>query len=174
MAGMYEEKIVDAITVATQEVFSMMFGDEAVRQEIRRETGAAESFDGVVSLVGVAGEWTGVGSVYCSAESAMRLASKMLMVEHDSVNEEVLDALAEVANMIIGNVKNALEVDLGAMALSIPTVIYGRNYRALNGGVRERVVVPFRAGEETVEIKFFLVEKSKETGRAHGLKHVTV
>lgn len=168
-----DEKLVTLIQAATQEVFSMMFCEDAKLGEVRRESGASESFDGVVSLVGVAGDWTGVGSVYCSAESAMSLASKMLMVEHQSVNEEVLDAMAEVANMIIGNVKNMLEEDLGPLALSIPTVIYGRNYRALNGGVKQRLVVPFQAGNDHVEIKLFLMEKSKEGVRSHGLKQVT-
>ena len=41
----------------------------------------------------------------------------------------MLDAVAEVTNMIIGNVKTVLESRLGAMGLSTPTVIYGRNFQ---------------------------------------------
>ena len=59
------------------------------------------------------------------------------------MNEDVLDAVAEVTNMIIGNVKTALEDRLGAMGLSTPTVIYGRNFQTRSAGNQEWTVVPF-------------------------------
>jgi chemotaxis protein CheX len=59
------------------------------------------------------------------------------------MNEDVLDAVAEVTNMIIGNVKSALEDRLGAMGLSTPTVIYGRNFQTRSAGNQEWTVVPF-------------------------------
>src|SRR3546814_14068538 len=62
----------------------------------------------------------------------------MMMAEYDAVNDEVLDAMAEVTNMIIGNVKTALEERIGCMGLSIPTVIYGRNFTYRAVGNQER------------------------------------
>ena len=56
-------------------------------------------------MVGVAGSWTGTGHMSCSPQFAQKLAGALLMTEYDSVNEDVLDAVAEVANMIVGNVK---------------------------------------------------------------------
>ena len=53
----------------------------------------------------------------------------LLITEYAAINEDVLDSVAEVTNMIIGNVKTALEDRLGAMGLSTPTVIYGRNFQ---------------------------------------------
>jgi chemotaxis protein CheX len=46
-----------------------------------------------------------------------------------AVDEDVLDAVAELTNMIVGNIKNILEEKLGTMAISIPTVVYGRNFK---------------------------------------------
>ena len=43
--------------------------------------------------------------------------------------DEVLDAVGELTNMIIGTVKNGLEEHLGPMQLSVPTVVYGKNIR---------------------------------------------
>ena len=40
---------------------------------------------------------------------ACRICSQMLMTESSAVNEEVLDAVAELTNMIIGSVKTDLE-----------------------------------------------------------------
>ena len=50
--------------------------------------------------------------------------------------------------MIIGNVKTALESRLGAMGLSTPTVIYGRNFQTRRSGNQKWTVVPFALGEE--------------------------
>ena len=45
---------------------------------------------------------------------ACKMASHLLLTEYGAVDEDVLDAVAEVTNMIIGNVKTTLENRLGA------------------------------------------------------------
>ena len=74
----------------------------------------------------------------------------MLMMDPPpAVDEEVLDAMAELTNMIIGNVKNELERELGPLGLSIPTVVFGRNFRARTAVSGEWSVVSFDwEGEE--------------------------
>lgn len=106
--------------------------------------GERAPFQGVIALVGLAGKWTGSGRISCSLRFASRLCASLLMAEYGAVNEEVLDAVAEVSNMIIGNVKTTLEDELGPLGLSIPTVIYGRNYQARSSGITEWTVVPSR------------------------------
>src|ERR1051326_896157 len=108
-----QPEIAEAIQAATAEVFSTMLGiDITAGETISGETaGCAQS--GVVALLGLAGEWIGSGSLSCDPPFACKMASQLLMAEYDTVNEEVLDAVAEVANMIIGNVKTALELKLG-------------------------------------------------------------
>ena len=78
----------------------------------------------------MAGEWTGTGTISCSAEFACRIASQMLMAEYAVVDADVLDAVAEIANMILGNVKTALEKSLGPMGMSIPD---GNFWQELSG-----------------------------------------
>ena len=154
---MDEAKITEMVRAATEEVFRTMLNMDVEAGESYTEHGASESYDGLVALVGIAGAWTGTGSVYCNSELAMRITSTMFMTEETSVNLEVLDAMSELANMIVGNVKSMLETELGPLGLSIPTVIYGRNYRALSGGNRERLVVPFRCEEQRLDVKICLV-----------------
>jgi chemotaxis protein CheX len=72
------------------------------------------------------------------------------------VNDDVLDAVAEVTNMVIGNVKTVLEERLGAMGLSIPTVIYGRNFSSRTVGKQNWTVVPFTLGNERLEVQLCL------------------
>lgn len=129
-----------------------MLGADIGTGEASTETTPPSANDGVVSFIGMAGAWTGTGSLACSAPMACRICSAMLMTDVASaVDEEVLDAMAELTNMIIGNVKTELEHDLGPLGLSIPTVVFGKNFRAKTAGSGQWSVVCFDwEGEQLV------------------------
>ncbi len=142
-----------AIHNATQEVFSTMLGlsIEPGRTSIEEKPPSAQS--GLVALIGLAGEWSGTGSLACSGTFACHMAASFLATAYDAVNEEVLDAVGEIANMIIGNVKATLEEELGTMGLSTPTVIYGRNLQTRGARAHEWTVMQFRCGEESMFVQ---------------------
>jgi chemotaxis protein CheX len=110
----------------------------------------------VLALVGLAGPWMGTGSITCTPRLACRLASQMLMAEYAAVDDEVLDAVAEVANMVIGNVKTELERIVGPMALSTPTVIYGHNFETRRIGGQEWISVPFPCDGQELRVQLCL------------------
>ncbi|HTP87939.1 MAG TPA: chemotaxis protein CheX [Bryobacteraceae bacterium] len=142
-----EQEIAAAICTAAGDVFSTMLGMDLVAGPMEIGEAASRSRAGVVALLGFAGDWAGSGTVYCDGRFACRMASQLLMAEYGVVNDDVLDAVAEVGNMIIGNVKNTLEQKLGPMGLSTPTVVYGRNFETRTVGSKEWVTVPFESGE---------------------------
>src|SRR5580700_10406287 len=108
------EELIPVMLAATQDVFSTMLNLPLEHVPPREEHADPAPFDGVVALVGVAGDWVGTGRISCSAKFACEIASALLMSPpFDAVNEEVLDAVAEVSNMIIGSVKTFLEETLG-------------------------------------------------------------
>jgi|SRR5581483_836503 len=150
------ERNIERIRTATHEVFETMLAMQVTPGEAFVEREAAPSSEGVVALIGLAGEWVGTASLSCSAPFACRIASQMLMMEAQSVDGDVLDAVAEMANMIIGNVKTGLEQDLGPMGMSIPTIIFGKNFSARSAGSEEWLTVPFTCEEERIEVKFCL------------------
>lgn len=156
-----QDVLVSKIRAATDDVFSTMLGIPITPGEAFAAEGHTESFDGVIALAGLTGTWIGSARIACSPHLACRLAGAMLASEYPSVNEDVLDAVAELTNMIVGNVKSALEDELGPMGLGIPTVIFGRNYRTRSTGVSEWVVVPFECAAERFEIKFALMPNGK-------------
>ena len=108
----------------------------------------------VVSLVGFVGQWTGTGSVCCSSEVARTVSGLMLLTEFPAVNEDVLDAIGEVTNMIVGNLKDALEPVLGPLGLGTPTVIHGAHLKArnLNGERWTTVSFSFMGGVLDVKV----------------------
>ncbi len=150
------QRATERICRAANEVFSTMLSMEIVPGQAFIETDATPSSEGVVALIGIAGEWVGTASLSCSAQFACRIASQMLMMDAQAVDGEVLDAVAEVANMIIGNVKTELEQELGPMGMSIPTIIFGKNFSARSAGSEEWLTVPFTCEGEPIEVKFCL------------------
>jgi chemotaxis protein CheX len=155
--------LVEALSQATAQVFSTMLGVEIVRGEVTTETGKQEGNDGVVSFIGLAGEWAGTGSLSCSPVLACRICAAMLMCEATAVNEEVLDAVAELTNMIIGSVKTDMETHLGPLGLSIPTVVFGRNFKTKSAGSNEWIVVKFHWEDETLQAKICLAPSGRSS-----------
>src|ERR1039458_5547603 len=70
--------LVESLSQATAQVFSTMLGVEIARGEVTAEDGTQEANDGVVSFIGVAGEWAGTGSLSCSPALACRICAAML------------------------------------------------------------------------------------------------
>src|SRR5207244_347185 len=91
--------IVDSINRAVSNVFATMLGWELGPGTDSVAVGSPDTSDGVVSLVGIAGTWAGTGSLTCSSAMACAMCSQMLTVKALAVDEEVLDAVAELTNM---------------------------------------------------------------------------
>ena len=160
--------IVESLIRSTGDVFTTMLACELSGGTVTLEDVEAEPNDGVVSFIGIAGSWAGTGSLSCSPTLACRICAAMLMTEAPAVNEEVLDAVAELTNMIIGSVKTDLENELGPLGLSIPTVVFGRNFRTRSAGTTEWIRVRFHWDDETLLVKMCLAPSEKAHAVHHG------
>ncbi|GIU75508.1 MAG: hypothetical protein KatS3mg004_2595 [Bryobacteraceae bacterium] len=160
------EKLVALIRQATRDVFTTMLGMELADGEPYVDDSAPGPSEGVIALIGLAGRWAGSGTFSCTAAMAMRLASQLLMQPYEAINEEVLDAVGEITNMVLGNVKTSLEEELGPMGLSIPTVVYGRNFTTRSVARSKWTVVPFHVDGEVIEVHLCLAPS--RDAAAHG------
>lgn len=163
---MTHEQLTHMIGTATHDVFSTMLGIELEDGESYVDDAPPAPAEGVLALVGLAGTWAGSGTVACSATLARHVSGQLLMQEFQHVDEEVLDAMGEVCNMILGNVKTLLEEHLGPMGLSIPTVIFGRNFTTRSVAKSQWSVVKFSCAGEVLEVHLCLVP-SRETSVTH-------
>jgi chemotaxis protein CheX len=165
------DEIVGLLRQSASDVFSTMLGLEVELGPSRTETSGPTVGDGVLAVVGVGGPLTGAGWFLCSATCARELCSRLLMTEVKAVDEEVLDAIGEITNMIVGSFKTALEERVGPLGLSIPTVIYGRNFTSRSVAQEAWTVQPLSCMGEALEIRVCL-SPSKEAGAArHGFAH---
>jgi len=161
MEPVTQAEIKQMVKASTEEVFSTMLdlsltlieAQSASEHPMLVESGAT-----VVSLIGLTGPWAGTGSITCTGEFACSLASRFLSTEYEQVNEEVLDAVGEITNMIIGNVKTALEDRVGPMDLSTPAVIFGQIFQTYSARIHDWLVIRFRCGEQRLQVQMCLAE----------------
>jgi len=126
---------------------------------------ARPSATGLISLVGITGEWGGSGVFCCSPLLAAIISSKMLGSDLDltrpTIDDEVLDVVAEVTNMMVGNIKNGLEAITGPLAISVPTVIHGRNFEFRNVCGLRGTALAFTTEGERFEVRIALAPSTE-------------
>ncbi len=152
--------IINAVTTATTSVYSMMANLEVEPQE-PEDHADPEPVNGVVAVLGFTGDWLGTGMLYCSERFACRVGSAMIMTEVSEVNGDVLDGIGEMANMILGNFKEAMETHVGPLQLSVPTVVYGKNFSTRTPLKAIWTIIPFKSGDETFEVRVCIKKKMK-------------
>lgn len=143
---------------ATQEIFDKMLNLPFAPAGFRVAAEPSEKHTGLISMIGFVGPWVGIGTFYCSAAMGCRIADALFMTAHATVDDEVMDAVAEMANMVVGSVKTELEPELGTLLLSIPTVIYGKNFVKRSLTRRQWVIAAAESGGEPMEIQISLSE----------------
>jgi len=99
-------------------------------------------------MVDIAGAVSRNVNIRISNELSCILASRLLMMEYVEVNEDVLDAIAELTNVIVGGLKSNLEDRFGEMGLSLPTVISADRYIARSPALGQRFSVCFQCAHE--------------------------
>jgi len=141
-----EEQLAKYVIDATKSVFSTMImmdplDDYPLKEPINRFQCS------ITGMVGFAGIYSGVISIHCPVALALQITSSMLGVDCDEVNEDLNDAIGEIANMLGGSVKQVLSKGGMDVKLSIPTVISGEDYTVNSLSDIDCVVIPFRVND---------------------------
>jgi|GEM_PF-3105104 len=146
---------IHAVKDAITNTFLTMAGMEALvgtEYPHSQKDGVSRSVAGVIGWVG---KWNGTGILECTPEFACKLSNLMLGSEQVSLNEDALDAVAEMTNIIFGGMKTELEAHLGTMGLSTPTVIYGNDVGMRSSG-EAFTVIPIQIAEHLLHIKLYI------------------
>ncbi len=111
-----------------------------------------ESISGVI---GLAGTHKGVLAIHIPNKVAMAITSAFLGMDVIEMNEDVEDAVGELANMLGGNVKSILSENGRDISLSLPSTITGQNYDFQPTKEAERIIIPFHcaAGEFAIDLQ---------------------
>lgn len=139
---------------AVDSVFTTMLGVKPKRNGLKVSDGRTR--DSVVtSLVGFSGQVSGVVVLRFPPKTALGLAGRMLSTEFAEINDEVTDAVAELANMVAGSAKAKFQHD-PPLELGLPTVVDGTSYKLRYPSKAVWLEVPFSsgAGDFTMEVTY--------------------
>ena len=123
---------------AAKEVFETMIFMSITEKEDQETEIVGDTYLGTISFKG---DIQGSLGVTFEESAAKAVAANMLCLEPDEAvsDEDLADAVGEVANMVMGGVKSRLPDEIGSIEISIPTVISGRNLKS-NVGDPGRIV----------------------------------
>lgn len=112
----------------------------------------------LTSMIGLAGDLKGVLAVHCPEDSAKGITAAMLGMEIEAIDDDVKDAIGEIANMVAGGLKTALAAEKTETELSIPTTAIGKSIRTSGLPGASRFILPFRtpAGDFGIELRYVL------------------
>lgn len=131
----------EIIKQAVGEIFSSMLFLEVTALP---EAPASRPDERMLSgMLGFAGNLQGTVFIHLPEAVAIAITNAFLELDLDAVNDEVKDAIGELANMVAGGIKYLLPEQGQDVQLSIPSVVSGRGYTCAAAGKAERHAVEF-------------------------------
>ncbi len=145
------------IAEATKEIFSTMVMLE-VENLVPVLTTSEVIDSNITSMLGLGGEIRGMLSIHCPEGLAKDITSSFLGMEVQELDEDVKDAIGEIANMVAGNLKECFTTNKINIELAIPTTIVGKSYKTSGLFGATQIIIPFLCGEKKfwVELKYIL------------------
>lgn len=136
-------------------VFQTMLNTRLHRAPVKLSDGPGGSEAEITSLVGISGEVHGVVVLRFPPATAVQVAARMLGQELHCMGSEVVDAVAELVNMIAGAAKARFDYD-PPLQLGLPTVVEGGHYRLRYPTRSAWLEIPFEsdAGQFRMEVSF--------------------
>jgi len=136
--------IIPKIVEATQEIFTgMVMMEISLDGEPLAEIGTMKN--SITGMVGLAGTRKGMLAVHFPNSLALAITTSFLGMEVEEMNEDVQDAIGEIANMLGGNVKTILSDKGRDIQLSLPSTISGEEYTFMSQNEVDQIVLPFKA-----------------------------
>ena len=147
------------IAVGCKEVFSTMLMVELESEDVVYQK-KVEINSNITSMIGLGGGLKGLLAVHCPSSVATKITSAFLGMDVEEIDDDVKDAIGEIANMVAGNLKvSYAAVDVN-IELAIPTSIVGDSFYVSGIADATRVVVPFLMENEIFWVELMYVMNS--------------
>lgn len=143
-----EELLSQQLIRDVREIFGTMVGLEDLLHLPIQIDPVTHFSDCISSLVGLAGSYNGLVSLHMPSELALKATSSMLGMTVTELNDDVNDAMGEIANMIAGSFKLHLSRSGLDIHISTPSVVYGKEYVISLGNAPEQIAVRFATDDD--------------------------
>jgi chemotaxis protein CheX len=150
------EDLEQLITSAVTEVMTTMLTLKAQPNSNPMNFSSGEGH--IASAVGFIGKTTGVVYLYASNSFAKRMTGRLLGMEPAEIDgdEMVNDAMGEMANMVVGQLKSRLSDRGMPCVLTIPSIIRGSNFSIEPVSSAERRVFFFDCNGDHLGVEVML------------------
>ena len=148
-------KIREKIISSAIEIFtSMVMMDISVSEAEFDSKGKLEN--SITGVIGLAGVQKGVLAIHVPYPVAFAITGNFLGIEINEINEDVEDAIGEIANMLGGNVKSILSENGKDIELSLPSTISGSEYGFQPVKAAEEILITFNSDKGNFVIELIL------------------
>lgn len=151
-----EEDLIKSIIKDVSEIFTTMVGMEDLMHLPLQVDPVSQFSDSISAMVGLGGACNGLVSIHIPRPLAIKVAASMLAMDIDEMNEDVRDALGEIANMVAGSFKLHLSHGGSDVHLSTPSVITGNEYIISVSNTRDILTLLFDVEDEWLMVAIAL------------------
>lgn len=152
------EKIASGVVKVVQIVFKTMGLMSIDPKDPYPMSKEKDAFD-LTGVIGLTGEYIGALGLRFQRGLASKIASKILQSEIEEHHAEVVDVVAELTNMIAGNLKTDMYGYDVNFDISLPTVIQGPGHTYSVPGNIPGIVVPFSSNGDQFIVEVCLKKK---------------
>lgn len=143
------------ITEATQEIFSsMIMLDVTPGEPFKRKDDILT--DSISGIIGLAGATKGLLAIHLPEKAALAVTTAFLGMDVEKIDEDVRDAVGELANMLGGSLKSVLDPSGSDIQLSMPSAIHGDEYSVDCLAGAQTVTVPFHFEDHSFAVELQL------------------
>ena len=153
-------KVINPFIEATLHVLETMASTKAASGKPYMKKDKVAAGD-VSSVIGLTGGTRGTISVAFTEDCILPIVTRMFGEKMDSLNDEVKDAVGEIANMISGQARIKLEEGGLSLKAAIPTVIMGKGHTVNHISSQPVIAVPFKTSEGQFTVEVCLEDKGK-------------
>ena len=146
--NMTEDEFIKSLIKDVQEVFTNMVGVEDLVHLPTQIDVTTHFKKCLTAMVGLAGTYNGLVSVHVPWPLAISFTSLMLGMEVTEIDDDVNDAMGEIANMCAGSFKQHLSKGGSDIHLSTPSVVNGSDYLVSSGSNLENITLKFASEDE--------------------------
>lgn len=144
---------------STQEIFSsMIMLDVSPGEPFKRSNEMLQN--SISGIIGLAGTTKGMLAIHLSNDTALAVTTAFLGMDVEEIDEDVRDAVGELANMLGGSLKAVLDPTGSAINLSMPSAIHGEEYAIDCLADAETVTVPFKFNGQTFMVELQICKDS--------------
>ena len=156
--NMTEDQLTKSLIKDVQDVFITMVGVEDLIHLPLQVDVTTHFKECLTAMVGLAGTYNGLVSVHLPWPMAISFTSLMLGMEVTEIDDDVNDAMGEIANMVAGSFKQHLSKGGSDIQLSTPSVVNGADYNVSSGNNLENITIKFATDEEWLMVSLSIEE----------------